>query len=376
MPVDRMRMRPWLEQQIESGQIQGLHWVNEEKKIFQIPWMHAARHGWDLEKDAPLFMNWAIHTGKYRPGIDKPDPKTWKANFRCAMNSLPDIEEVKDKSMKKGSNAFRMYRMLSSYEKAVKKGYTIMGKTADLTVVQKTIIDTLHKEGKKKMDLEQRAKRVFQKRKAGIPKKYKMTKEQSEENLMEETTPDSTVLFTEQESLPVPTSSVREMAVAELTDVCAVVEVATENEEPAFSSTEVCLPLQDSHVSSYSESDTESTYSEEDLVQLPQDLSLKASQRSACNSVLRIPSSAQSSPNTFFTSTKINFKVTNCREDSPLIAYNTPPWFQCLFNFQKVTDKEPSSTSPSPDLTSSPTSQASVIAKAVDLSVAKHKTLQ
>ncbi len=27
-------------------------------------------------------------------------------------------------------------------------GYTIMGKTADLTVVQKTIIDILHKEGK------------------------------------------------------------------------------------------------------------------------------------------------------------------------------------------------------------------------------------
>lgn len=25
--------------------------------------MHAARHGWDLEKDAPLFMRWAIHTG-------------------------------------------------------------------------------------------------------------------------------------------------------------------------------------------------------------------------------------------------------------------------------------------------------------------------
>ncbi len=27
-------------------------------------------------------------------------------------------------------------------------GYTIMGKTADLTVVQKTIIDTLHKDSK------------------------------------------------------------------------------------------------------------------------------------------------------------------------------------------------------------------------------------
>ncbi|XP_039546536.1 interferon regulatory factor 2a isoform X5 [Pimephales promelas] len=133
MPVDRMRMRPWLEQQITSGEIQGLLWVDKDKRIFQIPWMHAARHGWDLEKDAPLFKNWAIHTGKYRPDIDKPDPKTWKANFRCAMNSLPDIEEVKDLSMKKGSNAFRMYRMLSSSEKAAKKG-------------------------KKKMDLEQRAK--------------------------------------------------------------------------------------------------------------------------------------------------------------------------------------------------------------------------
>ncbi|XP_052457326.1 interferon regulatory factor 2 [Carassius gibelio] len=351
MPVDRMRMRPWLEQQIESGQIQGLHWISEEKKMFQIPWMHAARHGWDLEKDAPLFMNWAIHTGKYRPGIDKPDPKTWKANFRCAMNSLPDIEEVKDKSMKKGNNAFRIYRMLSLYEKTVKKG-------------------------KKKMDLEQRAKRVFQKRKTGIPRKYKMTKEQSGENFMEDTTPDSTVLFAEPESSTVPVSSWREMAVAELPDVCAVVEVATENEEPAISSTDTCLPLQDSHVSSYSESDTESTNSEEDLAQLPQDLSLKASQRSSCNSVLRIPSSAQSSPNTFFTSTKLNFKVTSSREDSPLIAYNTPPWFPCPSNLQKVTAVRPSSPAPSPELTSSLASQASVIAKAVDLSIAKHKTLQ
>nr|2IRF_G Chain G, INTERFERON REGULATORY FACTOR 2 [Mus musculus]2IRF_H Chain H, INTERFERON REGULATORY FACTOR 2 [Mus musculus]2IRF_I Chain I, INTERFERON REGULATORY FACTOR 2 [Mus musculus]2IRF_J Chain J, INTERFERON REGULATORY FACTOR 2 [Mus musculus]2IRF_K Chain K, INTERFERON REGULATORY FACTOR 2 [Mus musculus]2IRF_L Chain L, INTERFERON REGULATORY FACTOR 2 [Mus musculus] len=112
MPVERMRMRPWLEEQINSNTIPGLKWLNKEKKIFQIPWMHAARHGWDVEKDAPLFRNWAIHTGKHQPGIDKPDPKTWKANFRCAMNSLPDIEEVKDRSIKKGNNAFRVYRML------------------------------------------------------------------------------------------------------------------------------------------------------------------------------------------------------------------------------------------------------------------------
>ncbi|XP_049652973.1 interferon regulatory factor 2 isoform X4 [Accipiter gentilis] len=122
MPVERMRMRPWLEEQINSNRIPGLKWLNKEKKIFQIPWMHAARHGWDVEKDAPLFRNWAIHTGKYQSGVDKPDPKTWKANFRCAMNSLPDIEEVKDKSIKKGNNAFRVYRMLPLSERPSKKG--------------------------------------------------------------------------------------------------------------------------------------------------------------------------------------------------------------------------------------------------------------
>ncbi len=37
---------------------------------------------------------------------------------------------------------FRTHRQSSSV------GYTIMGKTADFTVVQKTTIDTLHKEGK------------------------------------------------------------------------------------------------------------------------------------------------------------------------------------------------------------------------------------
>lgn len=63
-----------------------------------------------------------VFLGKYQPGIDRPDPKTWKANFRCAMNSLPDIEEVKDKSMKKGTNAFRVYKMLSAAERNMKKG--------------------------------------------------------------------------------------------------------------------------------------------------------------------------------------------------------------------------------------------------------------
>nr|UOV22665.1 interferon regulatory factor 1 [Arapaima gigas] len=70
-----------------------------------------------MEKDACLFKQWAIHTGKYKVGMSNPDPKTWKANFRCAMNSLPDIVEVKDKSVNKGCGAVRVYRMLQTVAK-------------------------------------------------------------------------------------------------------------------------------------------------------------------------------------------------------------------------------------------------------------------
>ncbi|KAM8971938.1 interferon regulatory factor 1 [Pelodytes ibericus] len=121
MPVTRLRMRPWLEKQIESNAIPGLAWVNKDEKLFQIPWKHAARQGWDINKDACLFRSWAVHTGRYKEGQKEPDPKTWKANFRCAMNSLPDIKEVKDKSIYKGSTAVRVYRMLPPQIKTERK---------------------------------------------------------------------------------------------------------------------------------------------------------------------------------------------------------------------------------------------------------------
>ncbi|XP_076024784.1 uncharacterized protein LOC143014676 isoform X1 [Genypterus blacodes] len=117
MPVSRMRMRPWLEEMIESSTISGLRWIDTDKTQFSIPWKHAARHGWELDKDASLFKKWAIHTGKYTDKQEA-DPKTWKANFRCAMNSLPDIEEVKNKSVNKGHQAVRVYKLLPVSPKA------------------------------------------------------------------------------------------------------------------------------------------------------------------------------------------------------------------------------------------------------------------
>ncbi|XP_077597441.1 uncharacterized protein LOC144213063 [Stigmatopora nigra] len=111
MPVSRMKMRPWLVNMIENKKVTGLAWLDEEKTMFSIPWKHAARFGWDVDKDAFLFKMWAIHTGKYAEGRS-PDAKTWKANFRCALNSLPDVEEVKDKSVNKGHSAVRVFRIL------------------------------------------------------------------------------------------------------------------------------------------------------------------------------------------------------------------------------------------------------------------------
>jgi len=44
------------------------------------------------------------------------------------MNSLPDIEEVKDKSVNKGSSAVRVYRMLPPLTKDQKKGEPSAGR--------------------------------------------------------------------------------------------------------------------------------------------------------------------------------------------------------------------------------------------------------
>lgn len=64
-------------------------------------------------------FSWSV--GRYKAGEKEPDPKTWKANFRCAMNSLPDVEEVKDQSRNKGSSAVRVYRMLPPLTKNQRK---------------------------------------------------------------------------------------------------------------------------------------------------------------------------------------------------------------------------------------------------------------
>lgn len=111
----RQRMRPWLESKVESGQIPGLAWIDREKKIFRVPWKHGGKHDWN-EADSTIFKEWAIHTGRFREGVDHADWPTWKTRFRCALNKLPDIQEMKDHNQLDGSDPYRAYKFLSKEE--------------------------------------------------------------------------------------------------------------------------------------------------------------------------------------------------------------------------------------------------------------------
>jgi hypothetical protein len=112
MPVEKLRLRPWLENCLHSGRIPGVKWIDSREKIFQVSWKHASRHGWCVETDACIFKEWALHTGRYRESLDKPDPRRWKANFRCALNALPDIKELQARGVTRGNNAYKVYQML------------------------------------------------------------------------------------------------------------------------------------------------------------------------------------------------------------------------------------------------------------------------
>lgn len=107
----RLSLPCWLEEQISSGRYKGLRWVDRSKREFTVPWKHASRQGW-LEDDAALFKAWAVYTRRYREERgDLPDPKKWKANFRCAVNACPDIFAVKSYSgSKRGQNACRVFK--------------------------------------------------------------------------------------------------------------------------------------------------------------------------------------------------------------------------------------------------------------------------
>ena len=100
---------PWLEQQIESGDIDGLEWIDKDIGIFKVPWVRVDKPEFELETHAELFKRWASHTGKYRPG-DQPDPSTWKTRFRCALRKMQEIVEIRHLGNLEGTRPYRVFK--------------------------------------------------------------------------------------------------------------------------------------------------------------------------------------------------------------------------------------------------------------------------
>ncbi|XP_031522714.1 interferon regulatory factor 4 isoform X5 [Papio anubis] len=119
------KLRQWLIDQIDSGKYPGLVWENEEKSIFRIPWKHAGKQDYNREEDAALFKAWALFKGKFREGIDKPDPPTWKTRLRCALNKSNDFEELVERSQLDISDPYKVYRIVPEGAKKGAKQLTL-----------------------------------------------------------------------------------------------------------------------------------------------------------------------------------------------------------------------------------------------------------
>ncbi|XP_066532249.1 interferon regulatory factor 4 [Hoplias malabaricus] len=117
------KLRQWLIEQVNSGKYPGLVWENSDKTVFRIPWKHAGKQDYNRDEDAALFKAWALFKGKYREGIDKPDPPTWKTRLRCALNKSNDFEELVDRSQLDTSDPYKVYRVIPEGTKRGSKPY-------------------------------------------------------------------------------------------------------------------------------------------------------------------------------------------------------------------------------------------------------------
>ncbi|XP_061666444.1 interferon regulatory factor 3 isoform X2 [Syngnathoides biaculeatus] len=73
----------WLRSQIDSGVYPGVHWTNQQKTEFCIPWKHALRQD-SSDADIRIFKAWANVSGNGRVHAE---PSVWKRNFRCALRA-------------------------------------------------------------------------------------------------------------------------------------------------------------------------------------------------------------------------------------------------------------------------------------------------
>lgn len=121
-PAHPLRLKEWLILQIDSGKYPGLHWEDEQKTRFRIPWKHASKQNYSEEEDAALFKAWAMYKGKFREGSSKADPSVWKTRLRCALNKSPDFQEVPE-SCQDAGEPYKIYRIVSEPQDSSNEPY-------------------------------------------------------------------------------------------------------------------------------------------------------------------------------------------------------------------------------------------------------------
>ncbi|KAJ8040662.1 Interferon regulatory factor 8 [Holothuria leucospilota] len=110
----RKRLRPWLINEINSGKIKGLGWIDQERTMCKIPWKHAGQKDYDPEENFEIFKRWSENTGKYKKGVDPEEPAVWKTRLRTASNTDPGIQKLTGDTMLNSPEPYRIYRRLHS----------------------------------------------------------------------------------------------------------------------------------------------------------------------------------------------------------------------------------------------------------------------
>lgn len=112
---ERILLRPWLENLIDSGKVPGLQWFDNTRTLFHVPWKHQSRKTWSLGHSS-VFLEWAKNTGRWKEGDPEPHYAQLKTRLRCAFSKAPDIEEMKDLHCSKADEPYKVYRFVPKKE--------------------------------------------------------------------------------------------------------------------------------------------------------------------------------------------------------------------------------------------------------------------